>query len=131
MTSELTYRTHGDLGEISALRQRGHRLIIGLPGYSSGYLVIGDFSVKISDGKAELDCRLMKDGEYRPTLITGGRQIRLERFGIESGRPKILPTEESTLRDLLCRTAALEEALLSAERTLSEIKNKLACDTVF
>ena len=130
MTSLLTYRIRGSLGEIADFRIGGRRLTVSLPGYETGHLAIGGFSVPISGGAAELDLGLIKDGEHHPVLISGGKQIRLERFAVEGGRLLILPTEESKLRELLSRIHALERGLASAERAILEIKKEIACDTV-
>ena len=131
MKSEIIYEIRGDVADISAFRLGGSLLSLSFPTYGAGHLTLGGFSVPVADGRAELDCSLMSDGEYRPILLADGRQIRLERFAVEDGRLAILPTEEATLRELLRRTRRLELLLHSFEEKLTALGEKVSSDTIF
>ena len=131
MKSELIYEIRGEVGEISDFRLGGSALLITLPNRVAGHLTLGGFSVPVTNGEAALDCSLIPDGEYKPLLLTGGRQIRLERFAVARGRLSLLPTEEATLRELLRRTRRLERGLLSLEEKVGGLEEKISSDTIF
>lgn len=131
MKSELTYEIRDRVGEISDFRLGGSALSVKIPDCMAGHLILGGFSVPLTEGEAALDCSLIPDGEYRPLLITRGRQIVLERFAVEGGKLALLPTEEATIRELLRRTRQLERGLHALEKWALELEKKISSDTIF
>ncbi len=91
----------------------------------SGSIAIKDKALPLVRGVCKTSVGELCEGECAPTLFTGGKRYKLERFFVKDGIVQRRSPDEDYIRELYENYLSLENRILKIEAVLEEINDKI------
>ena len=88
-----------------------------------GFVSIGSIAARVVDGQCAFDLRLIDDGELSPILIEEKKRTILPKLKKDS--KSLAPLEPEYTRRISIRERALEERVITLEKQIKEISEKV------
>ena len=92
----------------------------------TGFLRIGNLTTRLSDGKCQIDLRLLENADYTPELVLDGRLVHLPLFKKFGSMVECVDCTDAYIRSASQRERALSERVKALEE-----KTRLLEDRVY
>ena len=110
-----------DATELASTKSASAAFVFSPP--RDGYLMLGEYSFKVTGGECTADLRELEDGEFSAFFYTDTQMHTLPRLKKTGREISILAPDGEYSLELAKRCRALNERLIAAEREISEIKS--------
>lgn len=91
----------------------------------SGFLRIGNLTARLSDGKCQIDLRLLENGDYTPELVLDGRLVLLPLFKKFGSVVECVDCTDAYIRAISQRERALSERVKTLEEKISLLEDRV------
>ena len=124
--TRILYGIFGGEGELLEYKRgTGHEAEIAFDTPYDGFLTVGGITVRVKDGRATVDIRLLDEGVSEPCLIQKDRRYKLPTLSKRSHLLEPTEPDGEFIRRISVRERRLEERVARLEDKLEEISRKV------
>ena len=128
----LKYEIFNDGIELTALKcERSYLLSVLFSESIDGFITIGGITVRIRDGEARVDLRLIDDGEHSPVLIQKSGRVTLPGIIKRGTSLAIAECRSEYIRGISMRERELAARVSELEAKLTELTSAVYGSTIF
>lgn len=91
----------------------------------TGFLRIGNLTARLSDGKCQIDLRLLENGDYTPELVLDNRLVVLPLFRKFGNLVECIDCTDAYIRAVSQRERALSERVKALEEKTRLLEEKV------